>query len=73
MGSESNRLDEKLKLTFDNEHRILIVGVPEGLADMTDAEIAALARRAAVLKAEWRAAGYVVTHDTSPDPKCQPR
>ena len=53
-----------LKLRVDEEHRVVVIGTPDGLEAMTDAEIVALWRSASRLRAEYAAAGYVVTRES---------
>ena len=52
---------------------MVVVGTPEGLAGMTDQQVLALLRRVSELRAQYRAAGYVVTHSASEHPKWQPQ
>ena len=54
-------LDTKLKLHVDDEHRVVIIGTPDGLDRMTDDEVVPLVRRVSELRAEYKAAGYAVT------------
>ena len=68
----SNELDAKLNLRVDDEHRIVVIGTPQGLDGMTDEQILALVRRAVELKAEYKAAGYAVTRWASEHPKWRP-
>jgi hypothetical protein len=58
MGFGSHPLDAKLNLQIDDEHRVVVIGTPTGLDQITDDEIPALLRRAAELRAEY-VAGYV--------------
>ena len=69
MGFGSNELDAKLKLRVDDEHRIVIIGTPDGLDGMTDDEILALLRRASQLRTEYKSAGYAVTRWGAAHPK----
>jgi hypothetical protein len=45
MGYGSDPLDAKLNLRVDDEQRIVIIGTPDGLDALNDAEILALLRR----------------------------
>jgi hypothetical protein len=65
----SNKLDAKLNLQVDDEHRVVIVGTPKGLDSMADEEVLALLRRVAELRAEYKAAGYAVTRWEPEHPK----
>ena len=62
-------LDPKLKFDVDHENRVVVVGTPEGLAEMTDQQILALLRRVSELRASYQDAGYVVTHSATEHPK----
>lgn len=72
MGFGSNELDTKLNLRVDDDHRIVVIGTPKGLDDMTDEQILALLRRASELRAEYQAAGYAVTRWGAEHPKWRP-
>jgi hypothetical protein len=65
-------LDKKLKLHVDDEHRVVVIGTPDGLAGMCDGEILALLRRLSELREQFRAAGYFVTHPAAEHPKWNP-
>jgi hypothetical protein len=65
----TNELDPKLKFDVDCEHRVVLIGTPDGLADMTDQQILALLRRVSELRASYQQAGYVVTHSAAEHPK----
>jgi hypothetical protein len=67
-----HELDAKLKLHVDDEHRIVIIGTPNGLDRMTDAEILALVRRVSELRTRYKAAGYAVTRWGAEHPKWKP-
>jgi hypothetical protein len=67
-----HHLDAKLKLQVDDEHRIVIIGTPDGLDRMTDAEILALVRRVSELRTQYKAAGYAVTRWGVEHPKWKP-
>jgi len=54
-------LDAALKVLVDEEHRVVVVGTPDGLEGMTDEQINALLSRVRDLRAHYLAAGYVVT------------
>jgi hypothetical protein len=69
MGFGSNPLDAKLNLQVDGEHRLVVIGTPKGLDSMRDDETLALLRRAAELRAEYKAAGYAVTRWEPEHPK----
>jgi hypothetical protein len=68
----SDELDAKLDLRIDDEHRVVVIGTPPGLDEMADEQILALLRRAAELRAEYKAAGYAVTRWASQHPKWRP-
>jgi hypothetical protein len=72
MAVSRSELDAKLNLRVDDEHRVVIIGTPEGLDGMTDEQILALLRRASELRAEYRAAGYAVTRWGAEHPKWPP-
>jgi hypothetical protein len=72
MGDGNAALDAKLKLHVDDEHRVVVIGTPDGLPDMTDAEILALRRRARELRARYRTAGYAVTDAGGEHPRWRP-
>lgn len=61
MGDAGDALEAKLKLRVDDEHRLVVIGTPDGLDAMTDDEIRALLRRASEVRERYRAAGYLVT------------
>ena len=61
MAFGSDPLDAKLNLQVDDDHRIVVIGTPEGLDQMADELILALLRRVRELRAEYEAAGYSVT------------
>jgi hypothetical protein len=69
----SNELDAKLNLRVDDERRVVVIGTPDGLDGMTDAEILALLRRASELREQYRAAGYAVTRWGAEHPKWRPQ
>jgi hypothetical protein len=68
----SNELDAKLNLRVDDEHRILVIGTPDGLDRMDDEQILALLRRVSELRAQYQAAGYAVTRWGADHPKWLP-
>ena len=59
-----DELDAVLKVLVDNEHRVVIVGTPDGLDGMADDQVDRLLRRVRDLRARYQAAGYVVTVST---------
>ena len=65
----ADELDTKLKFDVDDEHRVVVVGTPDGLAEMPDEQILALLRRVSELRAHYQEAGYVVTHSAAEHPK----
>lgn len=72
MGREHNDLDARLNLQVDDEHRLVIIGTPEGLDGMTDEEVLALLRRLRELRSGYEAKGYTVTRLPSEHPKWRP-
>ena len=56
--------NRKQKIHVDDERRVVVIGTPEGLDGMTDAEIVVLLKRASQLRAQFKAAGYIVTWET---------
>jgi hypothetical protein len=72
MDYEKHDLDAKLKLDVDDEHRVVVIGTPDGLDRMTEAEILALVRRASEVRAQYKAAGYAVTRWGSEHAKWRP-
>ena len=64
-----DELARKLKLDVDEEHRLVIVGTPAGLSEMSDAQVLALLRRVSELRREYEAAGYTVSHSPAEHPK----
>ncbi len=76
----SNRLDAKLNVRINEEHRIVVIRTPNGLNRMTDDQILLLLQRARELWAEYDAAEYAVMHaaatrsgDRSVQPGAPPR
>jgi hypothetical protein len=59
-----DELDAVLKVLVDDEHRVVVVGTPDGLEGMTDEQIAQLLRRVRDLRARYQVAGYAVTVST---------
>ena len=59
-----DELDAVLKVLVDDEHRVVIVGTPDGLDGMTDEQVDALLGRVRNLRGLYQAAGYVVTVST---------
>ena len=72
MAFGSNRLDAKLNVRIDEEHRIIVIGTPKGLERMTDDQILSLLQRAKELWAEYDAAEYAVMHAAAEHPKWRP-
>jgi hypothetical protein len=72
MAFGSNRLDAKLNVRIDEEHRIVVIGTPKGLERMTDDQILSLLQRAKELGAEYGAADYAVMHSAAEHPKWRP-
>jgi hypothetical protein len=65
-------LDRVLKMHVDDEHRVVVVGTPDGLEGMADEQITALLRRVRDLRAKYQAAGYIVTVSTDEYRKWRP-
>ncbi len=72
MGDGNKPLDGRLKLHVDDEHRVVIIGTPDGLTGMGDEQILMRLRRVSELREQYRAAGYVVTHSAAEHPKWRP-
>ena len=72
MADADEPLYAKLKLHVDDEHRVVIIGTPDGLDALDDDQILLLLRRASELSARYRAAGYAVTRWDSQHPRRQP-
>jgi hypothetical protein len=56
----------------DDEHRVVVIGTPDGLDRMTDADILALVRRASELRTQYKGAGYAVMRWEPEHPKWRP-
>jgi len=69
MGEGTHALDAKLKLNVDDEHRVVVIGTPDGLDVMAEGEILALLRRVSELRAMYKARGYLVTRWGAQHPK----
>ena len=68
----SNELDAKLELHVDDEHRMVILGTPDGIERMGEEQILTLLRRASELRVKYEGAGYTVTHSGPEHPKWRP-
>jgi hypothetical protein len=67
-----DELDGVLKVLVDEEHRLVVVGTPDGLEGMTDEQVYALLARVRDLRARYHAAGYAVTVSTDEYRKRRP-
>ena len=72
MSSGNNQVDRKLKLHVDDEHRMVVLGTPDGIEEMGEEQILALLRRASELRVKYEGAGYTVTHSGPEHPKWRP-
>jgi hypothetical protein len=73
MSDKNKALDRMLKLQVDEEHRVVVVGTPDGLEAMGDEQVDELVRQLTELRTRYQAAGYVVTHFGAKDPSWWPQ